>query len=371
MAIFRRGRTYWYDFIYRGQRYCKSTRVRNKEAAKDIESAFRIALAKGDVGITERKVTPTLKQFQKQFTAWVEENKKNARTREFYKAAYSRLLEFSPLANAHLEQIDEPLIERFKSKMLAGEIGRTTVNRYLATLRKALRYASRKLKLFDRLPVIEMYTQDDGAERQRKYIFSDTDYKNWLAIAPEPLRAASTIAREAGICRGEMLALQRDCITLTDQPDDDGMFGQVEIKRGLKRKERERTLPVNREMRDAMQAQLSRSRCEYLFTSLEDPRQPLSPYTLEDQLRRTRTTLKLHSDAGLHTLRHTFLTEMGTKTDSFTLQKIAGHARITTTQRYVHPQAQSIKAAFSARTTSVPTISTTADARQKREPVYN
>jgi hypothetical protein len=53
-----------------------------------------------------------------------------------------------------------------------------------------------------------------------------------------------------------MLALQRDCVTLTDEPDEDGMFGQVEIKRGLKRKERERTLPVNREMREAIRGLL-------------------------------------------------------------------------------------------------------------------
>ena len=371
MSLFKRGRTYWFEFVYRGQRYCKSTRVRNKEAAVDIESAFRTALAKGDVGITERKRTPTLKEFEKQFTAWVEENKTNVRTQEFYKAAYSRLLEFSPLANAHLDQIDEPLLERFKSKVLAGDVGRTTVNRYLATLRKALRYASRKLKLFDRLPVIEMYSQEDGAERERKFIFSDADYKNWLAIAPEPLRAASILAREAGICRGEMLALQRDCISLTDLPDDDGMFGQVVIRRGLKRLERERTLPVTPAMRDAIIATLSRSRCEYVFSSLENPNQPLSPWTLEDQLRRTRTSLKLDPDAGLHTLRHTCLTEMGRNTDTFTLQKIAGHSRITTTQRYVHPQQVAIKAAFSARAAGVPTKVPTVATRQKREAVYN
>jgi integrase len=51
-------------------------------------------------------------------------------------------------------------------------------------------------------------------------------------------------------------------------------------------------------------------------------------------------------DAGLHTLRHTFLTEAGEHTDAFTLQYIAGHDTIKTTMRYVHPRAESVSRAF-------------------------
>ncbi len=368
MSIFKRGRVYWFEFLRNGQRIQKSTKQRNYKAAVEIESAFRTALAKGDVGITERKRTPTLRQFEKTFVAWVEQDRENKRTREFYAAAYSRLLKFKPFADARLDAIDESLIERFKSKMLSDKVGKTTINRHLATLRKALRYASRKLKLFDRLPIIDLYTRDDGAERQREYIFSDADYKNWLAIGPEPLRSASVLAREAGICRGEMLALQRDCVHLSDEADENGLFGTVEIKRGLKRKERRRTLPVTAAMRDALLVQLGRSKCQHVFTALEDAAQPLSPWTLEDQLRRTRAALKLDADAGLHTLRHTCLTEIGRTADSFTLQKIAGHARITTTQRYIHPQQDAITAAFAQR---VPTKLPTVVNSEKKQSVIN
>ena len=43
----------------------------------------------------------------------------------------------------------------------------------------------------------------------------------------------------------------------------------------------------------------------------------------------------------LHSLRHTYLTRLGESgVDAFTLRLIAGHASITTGQRYMHPQVQ-------------------------------
>ena len=51
-----------------------------------------------------------------------------------------------------------------------------------------------------------------------------------------------------------------------------------------------------------------------------------------------RKKIKTHSDAGLHALRHTFLTEAGEYTDPFTLQYVAGHDNIKTTMHYVHPR---------------------------------
>ena len=54
MRIFKRGAVYWFELIYNGQRYQQSTRVKNQRVAGEIASAFHTALAKGDVGITER-----------------------------------------------------------------------------------------------------------------------------------------------------------------------------------------------------------------------------------------------------------------------------------------------------------------------------
>ncbi len=59
-----------------------------------------------------------------------------------------------------------------------------------------------------------------------------------------------------------------------------------------------------------------------------------------------RDKIKLDPDAGLHTLRHTFLTEAGEHTDAFTLRYIAGHDTIKSTMRYVHPRAEWVSRAF-------------------------
>lgn len=59
-----------------------------------------------------------------------------------------------------------------------------------------------------------------------------------------------------------------------------------------------------------------------------------------------RAKINTHPDAGLHTLRHTFLTEAAEYTDPFTLQYVAGHKNIKTTMRYVHPQANAVDKLF-------------------------
>jgi hypothetical protein len=65
MAIFKRGSVYYFEFVHNGRRYCRSTKVKNQRDAGDIERAYRTALAKGDVGIVERKKVPTFQEFTK------------------------------------------------------------------------------------------------------------------------------------------------------------------------------------------------------------------------------------------------------------------------------------------------------------------
>ena len=55
MSIFKRGNVYWYHFLFNGEHIQKSTKQGNPRTARQMEAAYRTALAKGEVGITERK----------------------------------------------------------------------------------------------------------------------------------------------------------------------------------------------------------------------------------------------------------------------------------------------------------------------------
>ena len=83
--LYKRGNTWWFGFVYNGKRIQESTKIRvkgvradptgqrsNKDIARDIESAFRTQLAKGEVGIEKPEViVPTFAAFKDVFMAWV------------------------------------------------------------------------------------------------------------------------------------------------------------------------------------------------------------------------------------------------------------------------------------------------------------
>jgi hypothetical protein len=63
MAVYRRGKVWWFKFAWDGETIRESSKTGNKRIAEQIEAARKTGLAKGDVGIRDRKPVPTVAHF--------------------------------------------------------------------------------------------------------------------------------------------------------------------------------------------------------------------------------------------------------------------------------------------------------------------
>src|SRR5579875_1931181 len=222
MAIFKRGNSkiYHYNFWWKGEHVQESTRQGNPRVARQMEAAHRTRLAKGEVGITERKPAPLLKDFAQRFIDSIQVRcAEKPATVRFYAEKLRSLLSFEPLANARLDQIDESLIESFvqEASKAPGVRNETvvpaTVNRKLAVLRRALRLAY-EWHVIDRVPRIRLLP----GEQNRELVLSHADEEGYLSACPQPLRDIALTILDCGLRTSEALTLEWRNVHLEPAP---------------------------------------------------------------------------------------------------------------------------------------------------------
>ena len=144
MNVYRRtkGGPYWFRFTYKGQEVRRSSAVYDKETAKDIASAFRTKLIKGEVGLTEPEPKPAIPTFNaamKTFLEWSEiEYAARPSSHQRYLTSSKALLRF--FGNKPLDKINSDDIERFKTwrslqkKAPAGRKSKPTLSNVYFTI---------------------------------------------------------------------------------------------------------------------------------------------------------------------------------------------------------------------------------------------
>jgi integrase len=131
--------------------------------------------------------------------------------------------EFEPLARTRLDRIDEALIEEYVQDR-RKRVAPGTVNRQLATLRRALRLAH-EWRVLDRLPRIRLLP----GEKNREFVLSREQESNYLNAAPQPLRDAALQILDTGLRVGEAVGLRWDDIHL--DPAGDGKLSYLHVVR--------------------------------------------------------------------------------------------------------------------------------------------
>ncbi len=222
MHLFKRGPIYWFEPVYQGQRIQKSTRVRNRRAAEDIASAYRTALAKGDVGITERKKLLSFTVAMGAFLNWTSQEHQAAQgTAERYRYSSLAVLRFFP--DVPLDRITPQEVERFKTsraaetvtvrgksknkrKSTGNKIRPATVNRELACLRAMFNHTAKDHRDL-RNPVSQVKLLAEANQQNRVLPFAEQ--RAYLAAATPMLAAVAGLILETGMRPEEVFTLQR------------------------------------------------------------------------------------------------------------------------------------------------------------------
>ncbi len=281
---------------------------------------------------TVMREVPTFAEFAPRFVQdHILANRLSPTTKRDYENSIK--MHFIPvLGDIRLDRLEARHIQALKRRKLAA----TTTNKMLNQLKAILKTAERWGVITDR-PEITGVKQPD---RHPKF-YDFAEYKRLRhaarSLSPE-IYAAVRLGGDAGLRCGEILGLRWPnvhfdrrklyvCDNLVNARDEDGAW----VVRGPKGG-RPRWLPLTGPLMKALRS-LER-RGEYVVTN--DFGRHLIPTSLTRRLARAQKRAGLPA-CGPHILRHTFCSHLVLRgVHVRTIQKLAGHAELSTTEVYMH-----------------------------------
>jgi integrase len=334
MSIYKRGKVYWYKFMWNGEMVRESTRQPNQNTARQMEAAHRSSLAKGEVGLRERKVAPTLADFISQrFAPWAEASTSAKTWLDYYRPGARTIQTYKTLANLRLDEITSEKAADFAAWRQASGLQVSSVNSSLQVLRRVMRLAA-QWGAIDAAPLIKMLP----GERRREHVVKPDEEARYLAAAPEPLGSVAAVLTDTGMRPDECYRLRWESVTWTN-----GRNGTVLVTHGKTAAAR-RVLPLSVRVKNILRARWKAEGCPvegwvwYAATASGH----FEKSTLKKQHKKALRLSKVRPFV-LYSLRHTFLTRLGESgCDAWTLAKIAGHSSVAMSARYVHPSEDAV-----------------------------
>lgn len=325
MAVRKRGKVWYFDFMIRRVRYRGALpEARTKAQAEEAECQERHAVFEGRYGRpTGRAVF--IDYAKGSYLAWAKENKRSWRSDKYTIDMFA-----SHFGRRTFAEMTPLLIEKFKrdrraTRSMRGERALASINRELACLSKIFSMAVR-----DRLtvsnPVLEIRKYRETNERTR-YLSVEEERRLLAACTGRKAHLVPIIvlAINTGMRRGEILKLR--------WPQVDFDRGMIRLGSAVTKTSRPRDIPMNEAVREQLIG-LFKSRTSDLVVS--------NPHTGKVIVNFKTAFHRACQDAGIsglrfHDLRHTFGTraaDMGV--DPFTIAELLGHADLRMTKRYTH-----------------------------------
>ncbi len=326
---------YWYKFMWLGTSIRESTKQGNDKVARQMESAHRTSLAKGEVGIREQKTSPTLVEFMSHtFEPWVEATfREKPRTAVWYRGGIRRVSEFPLLAKARLSEITAEMVHAYIVKRQTDGLNITSINRELQILRRILRLAVEWGTVESTIKVRLL-----PGERRRERVLSIDEESRYLAAAHEPLASIASVLVDSGLRPDEVYRMRWESITWVN-----GRHGTFLVTHGKTAAAR-RILPMTPRVRAILESRWEGAGkpLEGWIWSAPTRSGHVESSSLRKQQQNALRTSKVRPFV-LYSLRHSFLTRLAESgCDVWTLSRIAGHASLIMSQRYIHPSQEAV-----------------------------
>ena len=134
---------YWYKFMWMGKLIRESTKQGSDKIARQMESAHRTSLAKGEVGLRDKKPVPTVTEFiDNRFEPWAKATFEKSSPKtwfDWYRVGLRAIKGYKPLADSKLDEITSEMLADFAAHRQTAKLQVSTVNSSLRVLRRVLR----------------------------------------------------------------------------------------------------------------------------------------------------------------------------------------------------------------------------------------
>jgi len=326
MGLAKRGNTWWMSFTYRGQQVRRSTGTGDKRLAEAILSKVKVQIIEGRFFEKQEAQERSLAELMDRYANEHAARRANHR-REL--TSIQNLKNF--FGNPTLDHITPKLIVAYKNKRYTDGVKPATINRELATLKKAFNLARREWEWCTDNPVCRVSMERENNTRDR-WLTVEEEQRLLPATAPW-LREVIVFAVNTGMRMGEILALTWAGVDL---------FRRTVTVFRSKNGER-RTIPINSIVLDLLKHKYAaRSRMtDVLFHSQAGT--SLDGSNIRRGLNAALRLAKIQ-DFHFHDLRHTFATRIvQAGVDLYKVQRLLGHKSPIMTQRYAHHYPESLR----------------------------
>ena len=326
MSIYKRGKNYWINIRFNGQRHRIASPDRTLAGSQSYEATLRRRLAQGKPITDEPDITMLFSVFvERWLDTYVRSNNKPSEQLNKKTAVKNHLKPF--FGKMEISKINALHVEEFKQKKQNEGKCNKSINNYLGMLNKCLNCAQEwnVIKTVPKIKMLKVPPQKFNFLKEEEY---NELLKQALKISPDFYNMVLFTLR-TGVRVGELMGLKWG--------DVDFEKKIVTIKRSLvngimgsPKSNKERNIPLS----DDIYAILKKDRelkDNYIFLD-----KMVSRFSLNRALKKAckRASVEIR---GWHDLRHSFASKLANNGISLqVIQTLLGHSDLKMTQRYAH-----------------------------------